>query len=39
LPSTDAHLRVVFVANAALLLVLGFAWGPLMAACERAFGA
>ncbi len=38
-PSADAHLRVVFVANAALLLVLGFAWGPLMAACERAFGA
>jgi NADH-quinone oxidoreductase subunit N len=31
-------LQVVFSINAISLLVLGFAWSPLMAWCQRAFG-
>ena len=31
-------LQVVFSINAISLLVLGFAWSPVMAWCQRAFG-
>lgn len=35
----SAPLRLVFGINALSLLVLGLAWGPLMAWCQRAFAA
>lgn len=36
--AADPMLRWVFTANASLLLVLGLAWNPVMAWCQRAFG-
>jgi len=38
-PRDDRPLRVAFGANALSLLVLGIYWNPLMAWCQRAFGA
>ncbi len=38
-PSTDRPLNIVFGVNALALLALGFAWGPIMAWCQRAFAA
>lgn len=35
--ANDGALRVAFSLNALALLVLGFAWGPLMAWCQRSF--
>ncbi|WP_460762128.1 NADH-quinone oxidoreductase subunit NuoN [Lysobacter fragariae] len=35
----DQPLRVLFGVNALALLVLGFAWNPIMAWCKYAFGA
>jgi len=34
----DVSTRVVLSLNAVGLLVLGLAWGPLFAWCQRAFG-
>uniref|UniRef100_A0A8J7VVY0 NADH-quinone oxidoreductase subunit N n=1 Tax=Coralloluteibacterium stylophorae TaxID=1776034 RepID=A0A8J7VVY0_9GAMM len=39
LPHADRPLRAVFSVNAFALLVLGIGWSPLMAWCQRAFGA
>jgi NADH-quinone oxidoreductase subunit N len=36
---TDASLRWMLSVNALLLLALGFAWNPIMAWCQAAFGA
>jgi NADH-quinone oxidoreductase subunit N len=36
-PRDDAPVRVVFAVNALSLLVLGLAWSPIMAWCQRAF--
>jgi NADH-quinone oxidoreductase subunit N len=33
----DLSLRVVFAVNALSLLVLGIAWNPIMAWCQKAF--
>lgn len=37
--AADPHLRWLLSANALLLLGLGLAWNPVMAWCQRAFGA
>ena len=37
-PSKDRPLNIVFGVNALALLALGFAWSPIMAWCQRAFG-
>lgn len=37
-PSTDFQLRWLFVANAALMVILGVFSAPLLAWCERSFG-
>ena len=35
--SNDGALRAAFSINALALLVLGFAWNPIMAWCQQAF--
>jgi NADH-quinone oxidoreductase subunit N len=37
-PSGNRPMRIVFGVNAVALLALGFAWSPIMAWCQRAFG-
>ncbi len=37
-PSGNRPMRIVFGVNALALLALGFAWSPIMAWCQRAFG-
>lgn len=37
-PSRNRPMRIVFGVNAVALLALGFAWSPIMAWCQHAFG-
>ncbi|GAB2618576.1 NADH-quinone oxidoreductase subunit NuoN [Novilysobacter erysipheiresistens] len=37
-PSSNRPMRIVFGVNAVALLALGFAWSPIMAWCQHAFG-